>query len=76
METIKTQATIAADGTLRLEVPSRLPPGLANVVLVVELNRIEPQRLPWESIVGVGKEIWAGEDAQDYVNHLRDEWER
>jgi hypothetical protein len=25
---------------------------------------------------GLGKEIWQGEDAQDYINRLRDEWER
>lgn len=25
---------------------------------------------------GVGKEMWAGIDAQDYVNRLRDEWDQ
>ena len=25
---------------------------------------------------GLGKEIWAGIDAQDYVNELRNEWDR
>ncbi|MGH2457595.1 MAG: hypothetical protein ACRDIY_01870 [Chloroflexota bacterium] len=25
---------------------------------------------------GLGKEIWEGIDAQEFVNHLRDEWER
>jgi len=25
---------------------------------------------------GLGKDIWQGVDAQDYVNKLRDEWER
>jgi hypothetical protein len=25
---------------------------------------------------GLGREIWAGEDAQHYVNRLRDEWSR
>lgn len=25
---------------------------------------------------GLGKEIWEGIDAQEYVNRLRDEWER
>ena len=25
---------------------------------------------------GLGKEIWAGEDAQAYVDRLRDEWSR
>lgn len=26
------------------------------------------------SLEGLGKELWAGEDAQAYVSHLRDEW--
>ena len=25
---------------------------------------------------GLGKEIWQGIDAQEYVNRLRDEWDR
>ena len=25
---------------------------------------------------GLGKEIWAGIDAQEYVNEMRDEWDR
>jgi len=25
---------------------------------------------------GLGKEMWEGVDAQEYVNRLRDEWER
>lgn len=25
---------------------------------------------------GLGREIWAGEDAQDYVSRLRSEWSR
>ena len=25
---------------------------------------------------GLGKEIWEGIDAQEYINKLRDEWDR
>ena len=25
---------------------------------------------------GLGREIWAGEEAQDYISRLRDEWNR
>jgi len=28
------------------------------------------------SLHGLGAEIWQGIDAQAYVNHLRDEWDR
>jgi len=27
-------------------------------------------------LYGLGKELWEGVDAQEYVNRLRDEWER
>ncbi len=30
----------------------------------------------WREFRGLGKEIWQGIDAQEYVNQLRDEWER
>jgi hypothetical protein len=30
----------------------------------------------WREFRGLGKEIWQGIDAQEYVNKLRDEWER
>jgi hypothetical protein len=38
-----------------------------------------PAGLPRRSITelhGLGKEIWEGVDAQDYVDQLRDEWEQ
>ncbi len=36
MTTLTAQAVIAADGTLRLELPTDLPPGPADVVVVVQ----------------------------------------
>ena len=38
-----------------------------------------PNKEPNHSITelhGLGKEIWSGVDAQQYVDQLRDEWER
>lgn len=32
-----------------------------------------PRRL--SELRGLGKEIWQGIDAQDYVNQMRDEWD-
>lgn len=40
----------------------------------VTLER-EP-RLTLMDLQGLGKEIWAGEDAQAYVSRMRDEWGR
>lgn len=76
METVHLQAVVSKDGKVRLEVPCSLPPGPAEVTVVIAPPRAEEQRMSWLDIVGVGKEIWQGEDAQEYVNRLRDEWER
>lgn len=32
-----------------------------------------PQRLDWQPLYGLGKGLWHDEDAQDYVNRLREE---
>jgi len=34
----------------------------------------EPKRNGLLGVIGVGKEIWAAEDAQEYVSRLRSEW--
>ncbi len=30
------------------------------------------KELDWKNLYGLGKGLWKGEDAQDYVNHLRE----
>jgi hypothetical protein len=42
MKTIATTAEIASDGTLRLELPTGLPPGPAEVVIVVQPTPARP----------------------------------
>ncbi len=38
---------------------------------------VEPQRQRRiTELRGLGKEIWEGIDAQEYVNQLRDEWDQ
>jgi hypothetical protein len=73
METINLQTTIGADGHIRLDVPSALPPGPADVVVVIRSAEPAVQPLRWADYYGRGKEIWGAEDAQEYVNRLRDE---
>ena len=53
---------------LRLD---RAPHGTTSLVL--SLPASAPSLMDLE---GLGKEIWAGEDAQAYVSRLRDEWNR
>jgi hypothetical protein len=78
METICLNAIIGTDGKVRLEVPSQLPPGPVKVK--VELEPASPEsaerKLLCRDFYGAAKELNAKEDAQDFVNRLRDEWER
>ncbi|MCK6554062.1 hypothetical protein L6Q96_05690 [Candidatus Binatia bacterium] len=73
METIRLTTTIAENGTLEI---SGLPPGPAEVLVVISpLASRSEQPLRWRDLKGLGKEIWKGVDAQEYVSRLRDEWE-
>jgi hypothetical protein len=74
METVNLHTVIDADGKVRLEVPCHLPPGPAEVVVVIRSAQPPAEAWQWRDFYGLGKEIWSQEDAQDYVNHLRDEW--
>lgn len=31
------------------------------------------RRIDWKELYGIGKGLWGGQDAQDYVNGLREE---
>jgi hypothetical protein len=73
METVRVKTIIPPDGRVRIEVPSALPPGPADVVLTIS---VEGGRgtFHWRDYYGLGAEIWGEIDAQEYVNRLRDEW--
>lgn len=43
-------------------------------VLVDRLTE-KPKKHSLLELEGLGKEIWEGVDAQEYVNQLRDEWD-
>lgn len=38
-----------------------------------EKNIPAQERLDWQKLYGLGKGLWADEDAQEYVNRLREE---
>jgi hypothetical protein len=46
-----------------------------SLIDMMDAGTAHPQRRLSE-LRGLGKEIWAGIDAQDYVNQLRDEWDQ
>lgn len=70
--TVKTH--VGDDGRLTLDIPADLPPGPTEVVIVI--NTPPVRRRSITELRGLGAEIWEGIDAQEYVNALRDEWER
>jgi hypothetical protein len=73
METVNLQMVIEADGHIRLDLPCGLPPGPAEVVVVIRPTPAAGPSLHWRDYYGLGMDIWGREDAQDYVNRLRDE---
>jgi len=73
METLQLEATIGPDGVLRIAAPTHQRPGPANVVVVISPVTELPKTFRWRDLAGLGKEVWEGEDAQAYVNRLRDE---
>ncbi len=76
VETVHMHTTIPEGGRLTVEVASKLPPGPADVVLViVPVAAPPPHQVHWRDLYGVGKELWQDEDAQEYVDRLRKEWD-
>ena len=76
METVTIRTEIAPDGKLRIEVPTHLPPGPAEVAIVIRPASADVGEWCWRDFYGLGREIWQDEDAQQYVNRLREEWQR
>lgn len=73
METLQLETTIGPDGVLRIETLTHQQPGPASVVVVISPVATSQKTFRWRDLAGLGKEIWEGEDAQAYVNRLRDE---
>jgi hypothetical protein len=73
MKTMHVQTEIGMDGKVRIEVPCHLPPGPAEVVMMIRPSGPAAPPIRWRDFYGLGKEICGAEDAQVYVNQLRDE---
>ena len=76
MKALTLQAKIAADGCLHLNVPCNLPPGDAEVVVVVQPLPSPRQSPPYPSDEGV----WAGKvpdiDIEADVKEMNQIWEK
>ncbi len=46
------------------------------VDMLTEVPPAPSQAHSLRELRGLGKEIWAGIDAQEYIDHQRDEWDR
>ena len=72
MQTITTQAVVSGDQKLKLELACDLPPGPVDVVVVVQPRAPASGARPsWAEIHGLGKDVWQGVDAIEYVRELR-----
>ena len=73
MKILAAQAEVSADGILRLEVPCDLAPGRFDIVISIEPDFPGqcPSRIDWNGLSGLGREVWQGIDATDYLNDLR-----
>lgn len=49
---------------------------IAKVTSDLAENETEKPKRSIMELHGLGKEIWEGIDAQEYVNEMRDEWEQ
>jgi hypothetical protein len=71
MQTLKLDTEIAADGHLRLDVETQLPPGKAEVVIVASPSGNGGHRYDFSDLAG--RLHWQG-DAVAEQRRLRDEW--
>ena len=74
MEVLQLTMVVDASGHLRLDIPTQLPPGQVNVVLV--LNSVVPSALQkpnYDFSDLAGRLTWQG-DAVATQRALRDEW--
>jgi hypothetical protein len=67
MEPRRLTTVVGPGGRIRIDVPSSLPPGPVDVTVVVTAGE-RPAGLRWRDLYGLGQGIWAGEDAQVYVD--------
>ena len=74
MHTISGKAQIDTQGNLHADLPAGLPPGEVDVVVLVQPGNGEKTH-DIRELRGLGKEIWQGQDAQEYVDRLREEWD-
>jgi len=74
VETIRLKTVVGEDRNLTIVLPSNIPPGPVEVVVVINPQGAEKRTLTWTEIRGMGKEVWESIDVEKYINELRGEW--
>jgi hypothetical protein len=74
MELLTIHTQVTAEGTIKIEVPCDLPPGPVEVELRVRVTERPSGALPrWDELYGLGREVWEGVDAREYLRQLRED---
>ncbi len=73
MKTMTVQAEVTADHILKVEIPCDLRPGPVEVVLTIPTEESDEaqRRIDWNSLSGLGREVWEGVDPMSYLSDLR-----
>ncbi len=74
MKTVVVETEVQADGRLHLDVPTNLPPGKVEVVLVIQ--PLEPLAPPYPTLEGRWRNLFPPDFDLDAVLHeIRHAWE-
>jgi hypothetical protein len=75
MQTLKVHSEVTDEGMVKIEVPCDLPAGPVEVEVTIRpmTPPTEPSAWKWESLYGLGAEIWRGIDAKEYLRELRED---
>jgi hypothetical protein len=77
MKTMTVQAEVSDDRILKLEIPCDLRPGRVEVIVTIPTEEAaqDQKRIDWESLSGLGRDVWEGVDAKAYLEELREDRE-
>ncbi|HEY3965832.1 MAG TPA: hypothetical protein VGM05_14835 [Planctomycetaceae bacterium] len=73
MKTLTMRTTIAADGTIDLHIPCDLPPGDAEVVIIVQPSGLSPARTAVSLSGRFPSPTTESEDVMDSIRRIRRE---
>lgn len=74
MKTFTLEVDIASDGSLQVDIPAGLPPGKAELLLVVQ--PLAKTSLPYRSLAGIWTDCFPYDfDMERTLREIRHEWE-